>query len=141
VVDEHGSSFKGQAAIKWYDGPKGCGVDGSALWTFTTADASQSENTGRWQPELPGEALYDVYVAIPACAGRKPNTGSARYLVQHRDGTQVVAVDQAAKAGGWVLLGRFPFSAGVSGFVELSDVAGDEMRTIWFDAVKWVRAS
>ena len=80
-------------------------------------------------------------MAIPACAGRKPNTGSARYLVQHRDGTQVVAVDQAAKAGGWVLLGRFPFSAGVSGFVELSDVAGDEMRTIWFDAVKWVRAS
>jgi hypothetical protein len=39
-----------------------------------------------------------------------------------------------------VLLGRFPFSAGEGGFVELRDVADDQMRTIWFDAVKWVRA-
>jgi len=139
VVDERAAGFKGQATVKWYDGPKGCGEGGSALWTFTTTDAGQSENTGRWQPALPGEALYDVYVAIPKCAGRKPNTSSARYLVQHRDGTQTITVDQAAKAGDWVLLGRFPFSA-EGGFVELRDVAGDEMKTIWFDAVKWVRA-
>jgi hypothetical protein len=139
VIDEHGSSFKGQAAVKWYDGPKGCGTDGNALWTFTTTDAGQSENTGRWQPALPGEALYDLYVAIPKCASRKPNTSSAHYLVQHRDGTQEVVIDQAAKSGGWVLLGRFPFRAGEGGFVELRDVAGDEMRTIWFDAVKWVK--
>jgi hypothetical protein len=140
VVDEHGSSFKGQAAVKWYDGPNNCGVDGNALWTYTTTDAGQSENTGRWQPALPDQALYDVYVAIPKCAGRNPNTNSARYLIQHRDGTQEVVIDQAAKAGDWVLLGRFPFGAGADGFVELRDVAGDEMRTIWFDAVKWVRA-
>jgi hypothetical protein len=140
VVDERASSFKGNAKIKWYDGPKDCGVDGSALWTFTTANADESENTGRWQPALPDEALYDVYVAIPNCAGRKPNTGSARYLIQHRDGTAQVVVDQDAKAGDWVLLGRFPFSAGEGGFVELRDVADDQMRTIWFDAVKWVRA-
>jgi hypothetical protein len=140
VVDERGSSFKGHAEIKWYDGPKGCGEGGSSLWTYTTKDAGQSENSGRWQPALPDEALYDVYVAIPRCESRKPNTSSARYLIQHRDGTQEVAIDQAARAGGWVLLGRFPFRAGQDGFVELSDVAGDSMRTIWFDAVKWVRA-
>jgi hypothetical protein len=140
LVDERGSNFKGQATIKWYDGPKECGAGGSALWTFTTTNADESENTGRWQPALPDEALYDVYVAIPTCAGRKPNTGSARYLVQHRDGAHVAVVDQAAKAGDWVLLGRFPFSAGAGGFVELRDVTGDSMRTIWFDAVKWVRA-
>jgi hypothetical protein len=140
VVDEQTSSFKGHAKIKWYDGPKDCGESGSALWTYTTTNADASENSGRWQPALSDEALYDVYVAIPSCASRKPNTASARYLVQHRDGAQEIMVDQAAKAGGWVLLGRFPFSAGAGGFVELRDVAGDEMRTIWFDAVKWVRA-
>jgi hypothetical protein len=70
----------------------------------------------REQPALPGEALYDVYVAIPKCEGRKPNTGSAHYLIQHRDGAQEVIVDQSAKAGEWVLLGRFPFSA-AGGFV------------------------
>jgi hypothetical protein len=139
VIDEQSAGYKGQAKVTWYDGPNGCGTDGNALWTYTTTDAGQIENIGRWQPALPAEALYDVYVAIPKCAGRKPNTSSARYLIQHRDGTQEVAVDQAANAGGWVLLGRFPFRP-EGGFVELRDLAGDEMRTIWFDAVKWVRA-
>jgi hypothetical protein len=139
-VSEQTSGFKGHAKIKWYDGPPGCGEDSGALWTYTTTNADQSENSGRWQPAIPEEALYDVYVAIPACAVNKPNTNSARYLIQHRDGAQEVTVDQAAKAGGWMLLGRFPFSAGEGGFVELHDVANDQMRTIWFDAVKWVRA-
>jgi hypothetical protein len=139
-VDEHGSSFTGHAVIKWYDSPNGCGEGGRALWTYNTTNAAASENQGRWQPALPSEALYDVYVAIPGCDGRKPNTISAHYLVQHRDGSSEVTVDQAAKAGGWVLLGRFPFRAGQGGSVELRDVTGDEMQTIWFDAVKWVRA-
>ncbi len=51
-----------------------------------------------------------------------------------------MAVNQAAAAGKWVLLGRFPFAAGEGGLVELHDVAGDSMHVIWFDAVKWVRA-
>ncbi|MBK9713479.1 MAG: hypothetical protein IPO81_19595 [Kouleothrix sp.] len=140
VVDDGGAGFTGQAKVKWYDGSKGCGGAGHALWTYTTANPAESENAGRWQPALPAEAMYDVYAAIPACAARKPNTGSARYLVQHRDGTQEVVIDQAAGAGTWVLLGRFPFRAGDGGFVELRDVAGDEMRAIWYDSVKWVPA-
>ena len=88
---------------------------------------------------LPSEALYDVYVAIPGCDNGHRNTISARYLVQHRDGTQEITINQAAAAGTWVLLGRFPFAAGDGGFVELRDITGDSMRTIWFDAVKWVR--
>ena len=92
-------------------------------------------------PALPAEAMYDVYVAVPACGARKPNTASARYLVRYRDGTQEIVVDQQANAGKWVLLGRFPFRAGDGGAVELRDVAGDGMRALWFDAVKWVVAS
>jgi hypothetical protein len=139
VVDNGAAGFSEHAKITWYDGPKACGSGGHALWTYTTNDPAASENTGRWQPALPDEALYDVYVAIPACTGRKPNTVSARYLVQHRDGAQEVTIDQAAGAGQWVLLGRFPFRSGDGGFVELHDVAGDAMRVLWFDAVKWVR--
>jgi hypothetical protein len=48
-------------------------------------------------------------------------------------------VDQAT-TGMWIKPSRFPFSAGEGGFVELRDVADDQMRTIWFEAVKWVRA-
>ena len=59
--------------------------------------------------------------------------------MQHRDGAQEITIDQGAGAGQWVLLGRFPFQGGDGGFVELHDVAGDAMRVLWFDAVKWVR--
>jgi hypothetical protein len=140
VVDERESAFKGQAAVTWYDGPEGCGNAGHTLWTYSTVNPAESENVGRWQPRLPAEALYDVYVAIPACPSKKDVTASARYLVKHRDGTQEVAINQAAEAGKWVLLGRFPFAAGDAGFVELRDVTGDSMHVIWFDAVKWVQA-
>jgi hypothetical protein len=139
VVDERDPAFKGRAVIKWYDGPKDCGHAGRTLWTYSTPNQANSENSGRWQPALPTEALYDVYVLVPKCKSKAGLTTSARYLITHRDGAQTVAVDQAAQAGQWVLLGRFPFAAGDGGFVELHDVTGDAMRTIWFDAVKWVR--
>jgi hypothetical protein len=138
VADDGTASFSGQADVTWYDSPRDCGSAGHALWTYTTTNPAASENVARWHSALPGEAMYDVYVAIPACAARKPNTTSARYLVQHRDGAQEIVVDQAGHAGQWVLLGRFPFRAGDGGFVELRDIAGDSMRVLWYDAVKWV---
>jgi len=125
--------------VKWYDGPKGCGQADHALWTYSTPSQADSENVGRWQPGLASEALYDVYVAVPACPSKQSATTSARYVVKHRDGAQEIVVNQAAEAGKWVLLGRFPFAAGDGGFVELRDLTGDSMRTVWFDAVKWVR--
>jgi len=140
VVDERDPAFKGQAKVKWYNGPENCGNAGHSLWTFSTPNPSESENVGRWQPALPAEALYDVYVSVPACNNGYRDTMSARYLLKHRDGTQEITVNQVAEAGKWVLLGRFPFAAGDGGFVELRDISGDSMRTIWFDAVKWVKA-
>ena len=140
VLDTKNGGFHSQAAVKWYEGPKGCGTNGAALWTYSTPEAAESENSAVWQPGLPDEALYDVYVSIPGCKSKKPATASARYLVRHRDGTQTIVIDQGKAAGQWVLLGRFPFRAGDGGSVELRDVTGDSMRTIWFDAVKWVRA-
>ncbi|MFL5803982.1 MAG: hypothetical protein ACJ8CR_19835, partial [Roseiflexaceae bacterium] len=71
VVDEREPAFKGQAAVKWYDGPVGCGNAGRTLWTYSTTNPAESENAGRWQPALPVEALYDVYVAVPACPSKK----------------------------------------------------------------------
>jgi len=138
-VDERDPAFKGQAAIKWYDGPKRCGNANHALWTYTTPNQAESENSGRWQPALSSEALYDVFVFVPKCKSKEAATNSAHYTVKHRDGTQEIVVDQAAEAGKWVPLGRFPFAVGDGGFVELRDVTGDAMRTLWFDAVKWVR--
>jgi len=137
AVDDRDAAFKAQPAT-WYDGPDGCGSAGHAFWTYSTPDPNESENVARWQPSLPGESLYDVYVAIPACTTRHSTTTSARYVVHHRDGVQEVVVDQAANVGTLVLLGRFPFVAGEGGFVELRDVTSDAMHVLWYDAAKWV---
>lgn len=139
-VDEAGPAFAGRAAVKWYDAPKHCGINGQALWTYTAATAADSENSGAWRPTLAAEGMYNVYAYIPVCSMKKANTTSAHYTVRHRDGAQAVEINQATAAGTWVLLGRFPFAAGNGGAVELSDLAGDSMRTLWFDAVKWVPA-
>jgi hypothetical protein len=132
----NGYAFHEVALITWYH-TRGCGEDNHALWTLTTEDPSQSENYAFWQPDLPFEGMYDVYVHVPICPTNYPVTQAARYLVQHRDGAEEIVVNQATQTS-WVLLGRFPFAAGNEGFVHLRDVAGDSMHTLWYDNVKWV---
>lgn len=135
VVDDEGPAFHPSAAI-WYHGPIECGAGGHTFSALTTTDPKASKNTARWQPTLTAEALYDVYVHVPVCAAPDPVTTQARYLVQHRDGTQEVVVNQARQTG-WVLLGQFPFAVGDAGSVQLTDVAGAAMHTIWFDDARW----
>lgn len=137
-VHNNDPAFESHAAREWYEKKK-CGASGRALWTYTTNNSAESENYARWKPGLPAEAQYDVYVLVPKCSVKAPNTTSARYVVNHRDGSNEVVVDQGANRGKWVHLGRFPFAAGDAGFVELHDITGDAMQTIWFDAAKWIR--
>jgi hypothetical protein len=137
VVTDGSPGFSAEAKIEW-EHADGCGEAGYTLWTFTTPNEAESENRVRWQPSLPKEGEYDVYALIPGCKARKPNTTSARYHIQHRDGGADVTIDQKATAGQWVKLGRFPFAAGEGSFVELRDVTGDSLQAIWFDAIRWV---
>jgi hyaluronate lyase len=115
----------------------GCGYARHAYQAKTVSDPSQSTLATRWQPNLPAEGNYDLYVHVPVCPSKRAITTAARYVIQHRDGAVEVAVNQATQTG-WVLLGRFPFKAGSDGFIQLSDLAGDEGTTVWFDQAKWV---
>ncbi len=132
-----GYTFQSSAARAWYHSPTGCGEGGHALRTLSVTDPAKQENEARWQPQLPLEAEYDVYVHVPLCPADQPVTQHARYQVRHRDGETTVEVNQAQQTG-WVLLGRYPFAASSDGFVRLTDVAGDHGNTMWFDDAKWV---
>ncbi|MEM8529645.1 MAG: hypothetical protein AAGF95_02315 [Chloroflexota bacterium] len=140
LVDNQDELFREQAAVTWYT-TNGCGHADQALWTYTTTDATLSENVGHWDVSPTIDGVYDVYAFVPDCATDKPVTKSSRYLVQHRDGTTEVVIDQAAAVGEWVFLGQFPFGQGVEGYIELRDIAGDTMRVVWFDAIKLNPAS
>lgn len=138
MVDELGSAFYPNKAT-WHSWTEnGCGLDDHAYWTLTVTGTGQIENKAFWNPVLPTAGLYDVYAYVPDCPNEYLDTTQARYLVQYNGGAKEVVVDQARQKG-WVLLGRFPFAADDSGFVHLTDLAGDAAeRAIWFDNVRWV---
>jgi hypothetical protein len=137
LVDELSGDFWRSALLG--DSAMGCGYGRHAYWSATVSSADQSKAVARWQPSLPAAGAYDVYVHVPVCPSKRPPTSQARYVIQHRDGALEVAVNQAAQVG-WVYLGQYPFNADASGFVQLSDVAGDAGTAVWFDQAKWVRA-
>lgn len=134
VVDELGGDF-------WHSAPLassqvGCGQARHAYWAGGRGDPAAAP-VARWQPNLPAEALYEVFVHIPACPHKRGPATQARYIVQHRDGVVELALDQQAQTG-WVSLGRYPFAAGGGGFIQLGAVAPDG-ATVWFDQAKWAR--
>ncbi|NTW98220.1 MAG: hypothetical protein HGB28_06705, partial [Oscillochloris sp.] len=106
LVDELGGDF-------WHSSPEigvsavGCGYGRHAYQAKTVTDPAQSSQVTRWQPNLPVEAAYDLYVHVPICPSKRPVTTAARYVIQHRDGALEVAVNQATQTS-WVYLGRFP---------------------------------
>ena len=134
VVDELGGDF-------WHSAPlaasnMGCGNARHAAWATGGSDPATAP-IGRWQPQIPVTATYEVFVHIPVCPNQRVPTTQARYVVQHRDGAVEVLVNQQSQTG-WVSLGRFPFTAGTGGFVQLAALAPNN-AAVWFDQVKWVR--
>jgi hypothetical protein len=137
MVDERGPAFHPNQATwnSWTE--TACGADEHAYWTLTVNDMAKRENKAFWNPDLAFDGLYDVYAFVPDCPNEYLDTQSAHYLIQHREGVEEVVIDQSRQKG-WVLLGRFPFAANDSGFVYLSDLAGDAGHAIWFDNMKWI---
>jgi hypothetical protein len=135
LVDELGGDFW-QSAAALNASAVGCGMGRHAYWAASTTDANAGAPVARWQPNLPAEALYDLYVHVPVCPAKRAPVAQARYVVQHRDGVVELAVSQ--QQPGWVLIGRFPFRAGAEGFLQLGGLAGDS-GTVWFDQARWVR--
>jgi hypothetical protein len=138
TVNELSPLFK-REGTGWNRSVVGCGEGEHAFWTISTTDPEQVQSQAFWQPVLPAEGMYDLYVHVPICPGRYAPTEQARYLIQHRDGAVEVVVNQQQQTH-WVHLGQFPFAAGDAGFIYLTDLAGDAARSIWFDQARWVRA-
>lgn len=135
IVDELAGDFWHSAELA--ASSVGCGYGRHAYWAQSSTEPGGP--VARWQPHLPAEAAYDVFVHIPVCPSRRASVAQARYVIQHRDGAVEVTLSQATQTG-WVHLGRFPFRAGAEGFVQLGSLAGDAGATVWFDQARWVRA-
>ncbi|MGH3389242.1 MAG: polymorphic toxin-type HINT domain-containing protein, partial [Actinomadura sp.] len=109
----------------------------SAKSDFGPSAATRTDGEGdaqfTWQLTIPRSGNYEVFARYPQVEGAAKD---ATYTVRHAQGSAAKSVDQSAKAGSWVSLGRFPFTKGLGSAITLSDQASG---TVSADAVKLVR--
>lgn len=93
-------------------------IDGENPFTHGTAMAVESSQGGRrtgafarWQPEIPLDGYYAVYVSYKTLENSVPD---ARYSVLHCGGVTDFKVNQRMGGGTWVYLGTFRFRAGAN---------------------------
>ena len=121
----------------WLTGPRSCGIDGHAYYTWSVTDRAESTDWAEWQPELPLPGLYELHVYAPYCRTGERDTNGAVYEVTHARGTDTVVVDQEENLGVWVSLGEYEFEAGTSGRLRLTDLTStDEDWGVWADAIR-----
>lgn len=100
-------------------------------------DAGTGADVVRWTPDLLQAGNYEVSVWYPEGANRASNSP---FTVVHKDGAQTFPVNQTTNGGQWNVLGTFPFFAGQTGYVSLSDNA-EASKVVIADAVRWVYKS
>jgi parallel beta-helix repeat protein len=90
--------------------------------TYGTDCRYKSEGTGSgkatWTPDVPTAGTYDVYAWWITGDSRATN---APYTINYDGGSETVRVNQKATTGQWNYLGTYPFAAGTSGSMVLSD--------------------
>ncbi len=120
----------------------------AAYLTLNVSDIKPS-NSGEWRPELPEPGFYKVeaYIAghapITWCTGSgrtiAHDTQDAHYEIHHAAGSSEIIRSQYPLSNAWLDLGSFPFSAGNSGYVYLSDLNDEEnfTNTVSFSAMRF----
>jgi hypothetical protein len=74
-----------------------------------------------WTPRIPSTQTYDVYVWWSSCPTRSSNVP---ITVSHGDGMTTRTFDERTGGGQWHWHGRYTFTAGTAGYVEVSDLNG-----------------
>jgi hypothetical protein len=133
MVDNPEADFGACTWTCWTDAGSAPDGDGKACY-----HAKNQGCTATWTPNLPEAGDYNVYAWWPAYSNQATN---AKYTVHYDGGvSDPIEVNQKEQAYGskWNLLGNFPFAAGSSGYVVLSDAADGYVVA---DAVKFILGS
>lgn len=96
-------------------------------------------DTYRFTPELTGSGNYRVMVWNNCYT---PRASNVPHTIVHAGGSTLIEVDQDCNTGShseWLELGVFPFVAGTSGYVEISDAGLPAGSYIGVDAVRFLR--
>jgi hypothetical protein len=88
-------------------------------------------DTASWTPDLAADT-YSVYARWKADPNRATDSP---YTIYYDGGSDTVEVNQQINGDQWNLLGTYPFAAGTSGYVELTDEGADGF--VIADAIGW----
>jgi murein DD-endopeptidase MepM/ murein hydrolase activator NlpD len=145
VVDDSSPGFR--AYGNWQDFTPGYG--GSAHYIATQGGAGLQPWQQRpldapalaiWQAELPAAGRYRVRAYLPYLLNGLDDSRELHYLLRHAAGETLVEVNGETFANGWADLGTYEFAADGTARVVLSDLAGDQGRGAWADAIAWENA-
>ncbi len=116
---------------------------GSVIRSAHFTRAGDGEKIVTWTPVLKEEGFYDIYVYM---RGKNQNEfvgrdGDGRqftyhYIINNADGTDNLSYNISNAESGWNYLGSYYFKK-TGGSVSLTDEC--ELRTVYADAVKWVK--
>lgn len=128
----HGLWWKTQTS-KTFHGPRYGQVTGA--WTRVNMKETA---VARWEPFIPEDGFYPVYVWAPS----GPDRAIARYRIHHAEGIDEVPVPHRLVGHSWVYLGRYYFPKGWGHGVELSNQAVDPLdaelgRIVQADTVRF----
>ena len=83
---------------------------GTAVQVETSAGKKNCAASARWQPDIPSDGEYAVYVSYKSVLNSVPD---AHYSVVHSGGVTDFKVNQRMGGGTWVYLGTFHFKKGL----------------------------
>lgn len=108
---------------------------GTARMTATTRRRTASA-TAVYQPEIPEEGRYAVYVSYQTVSN---SADDAEYIVYHKGQTTTFRVNQTMGGGTWVYLGTFDFDKGNNEFnkVVVTNRSAEKNRIVSTDAVRF----
>lgn len=116
---------------------------GSVIRSAHFTRAGEGEKIATWTPTLNEDGFYDIYVYMRGKNQNEfvGNNGDSRqfdyhYIIHNQDGTDNIKYNITNAEPGWNYLGSYYFKK-TGGSVSLTDEC--ELRTVYADAVKWVK--
>lgn len=101
-----------------------------------TTKKTKKRNATIWQPMIPEEGRYAVYVSYQSLP---KSINDAQYIVWHKGESTIFSVNQQIGGGTWVYLGSFDFDEGCNEYnrVELSNVSCNRKGVVTADGVRF----
>lgn len=132
IMDNTDAEFEG----KWAEPTGVWGNPRYDNYLFSPVAEGGATASATYQPNLPRNGLYDVYVWYAAGANRCSNSP---WEIVHKRGTETIQVDQTANGGRWTLLASGKeFESGKKGHVRLSNKGTPAKSVVVADAVAFV---